>query len=282
MKFAVTLLLLYFCGSTQAQNHTPSWTIAVSPRDNYPYELIKLALDSTIQSHGSYQLNSYKKQHSFNRRHYMLEQGLTFQITSFGASQSVNSNLIAIEVPIYQGMLGFRLLATNIDSNKELITVQSLEELQALKAGFNNQWSDFPIFKLNELRVETASNFISLYSMLHYNRFDYLPRSIREIDVELERFKGTSTNLLINDTLALYYPHPVYFHVSPKYKNLAKRIEIGMNNILNNGTFKSLFLSHHAEIIDKHKPNQLNVIHLKRDKHFRPVNTHWWYIPNLK
>lgn len=246
-------------------------------QNTYTFLLLKLALDSTIKSHGPYQLNVYTTRHSFSRASYMLEQGNVFQVASLGASQGFDKNLIAIKIPLYQGMLGFRLLASNKKSAIKMAKVNRLAQLRDFKAGFNNQWSDFSIFKTNGLPVETAANFENLYKMLSYRRFDYFPRSIREIDAELERYQDETKNLVIVKNLALFYPHPIYYHVSPQYGNFAKRIEIGLKNILHTGKFKLLFLKHHYQYIKKYKPNELNVIHLKRSDQFPSPNTSWWY-----
>ncbi len=280
MKYIVTSLI-FFCLTLNASEHHTQWKMISNSQDTYAYSLLQLALDSTIESHGPYQLGTYKTRHSFSRASYMLEQGHVFQIASFGASQGLGKNLIAIKIPIYQGMLGFRLLASNIESAKKLAKIKNLTELRAFEAGFNGQWSDFSIFKTNGLAVETAANFESLYKMLSYKRFDYFPRSIREIDIELERFQDATNNLVVVENIALFYPHPVYFHVSPRYQAFAQRIEIGLKNILHTGQFKLLFLKHHYQYINKHKPNELNVLHLKRVPKFTNPDTSWWYDQNL-
>lgn len=281
MKFITSIFILFLCLPLNASQRNEPWVVRSNSQHTYAFLLLKLALDSTLNSHGAYQLKTYNTRHSFSRASYMLEQGNVFQVAFFGASQGLGKNLIAIKIPLYQGMLGFRLLASNKKSAAKMAKVKTLAQLRAFEAGFNGQWSDFPIFKTNGLPVETAANFESLYRMLSYRRFDYLPRSIREIDHELVQHQDETNNLVIVDNLAIFYPHPVYFHISPRFKHFANRIEIGLNNILNTGEFKLLFLKHHYQYIKKHKPNELNVIHLKREGEFTMPNTHWWYQPKL-
>jgi len=280
MKFFLSTFALFLCFSLNAAERNKPWVLKSNSQDNYTFLLLKLALDSTIESHGAYQLNTDNTHLSFSRASYMLEQGNVIQIASFGASQGIGKNFIAIKVPLYQGMLGFRLLASNKESAKKLTKVSTLAQLRGFEAGFNGQWSDFSIFKTNGLPVETAASFDSLYKMLSYKRFDYFPRSIREIDIELERYQDVTNNLVVVKGIALFYPHPVYFHVSPRYKAFAQRVEIGLKNILHTGKFKLLFLKHHYQYIKKYNPNKLNVIHIKRARHFITPNTNWWYDQN--
>ena len=257
-----------------------NWVVKTYNEKEYAHQLLQFALDSTIESHGAYQLKANNARLSFNRSSFMLEQGKEFQIAYFGASQGLHKNLIPIKIPLYRGLLGYRLLVTNKKTAEKLSKVKSIEELRKFKAGFNSQWSDFPIFETNNLKVEAATNIANLYSMLSYERFDYFPRSLREVDQELIRFNATSKSLQVVEDLALFYPHPVYYHVSPQFKLLAERIEIGLKNILLNGQFRSLFNQYHNKYIQKYAPVKRNVIYLKRYQNNELPDISWWFGPS--
>jgi hypothetical protein len=47
--------------------------------------------------------------------------------------------------------------------------------------------------------------------------------------------------MVIEPFLAIYIPSPTYFFVSPAHPELAKRIERGMNAIIEDGTFEIAF-----------------------------------------
>ncbi|WP_052702241.1 hypothetical protein [Marinomonas sp. S3726] len=280
MKKVIFVVILSLSTAIYADTMRNHWVVKTYKENEYAHQLLQLALDSTIESHGTYQLTANNTRLSFNRSSYMLEQGHDFQIAYFGASQGVNKNLIPIKVPLYRGLLGYRLLVANHKNAKKLSKVKCIEELRTFKAGFNSQWSDFPIFATNKLKVETATNILNLYSMLNYERFDYFPRSLREVDQELTRFKAHSNTLEVVDNVALFYPHPVYYHVSPQFESLAKRIEAGLENILLSGQFRSLFNKYHNKYIQKYTPVKRNVIYLKRYQNNDLPYVSWWFKPN--
>ena len=280
MKIALLITSLIISAFIQAAPQENSWAVKTYQKNEYAFKLLQLALDSTITSHGPYQLKGDDSQLSFTRSSHMLEQGEAFQIAYFGASQGEGKNLIPIKEPLYRGLLGYRLLVTNQSNKPKLAEINSLTELQKYKAGFNNQWSDFPIFKTNRLHVESAISIKNLYKMLNYGRFDYLPRSIREVDAELERFNTQNESFEVVPSIALFYPHPVYFHVSPQYSELADRIEIGLINIKLNGSFETLFLKYHKQYLDKYNPIQRNVIYLKRYHYSELPDVSWWFKPS--
>lgn len=277
----IILLLSLICSNLASVSEAnTSWIVKTYHENEYAFMLLKLSLDSTIESHGSYQLKSNHSKLSFTRSSHMLEQGEEFQVAYFGASQGEGKNLIPIKEPLYRGLLGYRLLVANKTNKAELAQISSLTELRKYKAGFNNQWSDFPIFKTNRLPVESAINVKNLYKMLNYKRFDYFPRSIREVDAELESFSKHNEAFEVVPRIALFYPHPVYFHVSPQYPELANRIQTGLKNIKLNGSFEALFIKYHKKFLDKYSPIQRNIIYLKRYNYSDLPDISWWFKPS--
>lgn len=275
MRFFIFLLA---CVSTYtfAASTSKPWSLKAPSERDYTYILLKAALDETIETHGPYQLDVYSARTSLKRTSYMLEQGDDFQITKFGASYGIGKNFIPIKIPLYQGMFGFRLLVTNQKQKKRLEQVQTLSELRQFTAGFNKQWSDFPIFEENQLPVETAIRIHLLFNMLKHDRFDYFPRSIRDIDSELAHFQDDNNSFQVLNNIALFYPHPVYFHVSPRYKGLAERIKIGLQELLDNGQFKQIFLRYHHHLKRKYIPPNMHIIRLERQGFTWPIDTSWW------
>lgn len=73
--------------------------------------------------------------------------------------------------------------------------------------------------------------------MLNHDRFDFLPRGVNEIFEEYALRKDLLENVIIEPHLALYIPGATYVFVSPKYPELAERLEIGLiYGSINNGT----------------------------------------------
>ena len=78
--------------------------------------------------------------------------------------------------------------------------------------------------------------------MLSYKRFDYFPRGVNEIWEEVRTHRNQG--LIVEKTLLLKYPAPIYFFVNKRNVELAKRLEKGLRLAIQDGSFDRLFLNH--------------------------------------
>ncbi len=184
--------------------------------------------------------------------------------------------MIAIKIPIYQGIMGLRLLLTNHEKYSIIGQIQTLNQLQQFVGGHGTHWQDLPVYAANDLPVSTYINYDSLFRQLANNRFDYFHRGLNEIWKEQETHSAT---LKIAKHVMLFYPHPVYFFVSIHKPELTEHIENGLNIALQDGSFKKLFLHAYQEIIEKGDLANRHLIRLKNP--VVPIggpklNTHWW------
>ena len=146
--------------------------------------------------------------------------------------------------------------------------------------GLNSQWADLPIMRANGFSVVTSSDYENLFVMLAANRFDAFPRGLNEARRELDERKQNYPQLAIEKSRALYFPYPVYFWVNKNNVALAKRIELGLNRSLADGSFRKLFESYHAAEIAAIKKEKRKVILL--DNTILPAgnakpDTSWWW-----
>jgi hypothetical protein len=111
-------------------------------------------------------------------------------------------------------------------------------QLKQMTAGFGTHWTDINILKSNGINVVSTPIYRSLFKMVRFNRFDYIPRGIPEASIE---FSKLNENLFIENIIGLYYPFYVCFFVSKQKPELAKRIEKGLNELIEDGSFQSLF-----------------------------------------
>lgn len=72
---------------------------------------------------------------------------------------------------------------------------------------------------------------------------------VNEIFSEFNSQTKRHPNLAIESSLAIHFPLPTYFFVSPKYPLLVSRIEDGLLRLIANGKFDEYFLLHHQEVI---------------------------------
>jgi hypothetical protein len=89
----------------------------------------------------------------------------------------------------------------------------------------------------------------SLFEMLAAGRFDAFPRGLNEVGSEMKEQLPRYPGLTLEKTKAIYFPFPVYFWVSKQNTPLARRVLQGLKLAERDGSFKALFLRHHAEAI---------------------------------
>jgi hypothetical protein len=243
--FLFLIIVLYSSSNTHAQENLNYFQ--VDGRYDYRTELLRLALSYSEQAP---ELIS-RPDIPVARATSLLRNGEITGIISTSTSHELEENLHAVKIPIMAGILGMRVLLIHRDDQLKFSNIRSFNELQSLVAGFGEHWEDLNILQENKLPVETAAKYPSLFDMLNAKRFDYFPRGINEIFGEYKRHEGRLLNIVIENSLAIYYPYPVYFFVAKKDKKLAEIIHYGLEQSLDDGQFKALFLRHHSELLAK-------------------------------
>ena len=191
-------------------------------------------------------------------------------------SEKLEASMIPIRIPIYQGILGLRLLLIKPSMNSTIGNVNSLEDLRPYVAGHGLHWGDLPVYRKNNLKVVTSPKYENLFNMLIGGRFDYFHRGVSEIWDELDRYSG---DLVIADNIMLFYPHPVYFFVSKSRPELAVLIEKGLQMSINDGSYKRLFQQTYSESIRKARLHDRRLIRLVNPvipQDTPVIDTSWW------
>lgn len=147
-----------------------------------------------------------------------------------------------IRVPMFKGMIGWRILMIRREDQHKYSKVNSLKDLAKFKAGQGNRWPDAEILRANGLPVVLGSGTDNLYKMLPGKRFDYFPRGIHELTQDAKYIHAN--NVVPEEELLLVYPSAAYFFVSKKNVELAERLERGWDIILKNGEFDKFFFGH--------------------------------------
>ncbi|MBA5608792.1 transporter substrate-binding domain-containing protein [Duganella sp. FT3S] len=164
------------------------------------------------------------------------ELDLYWSMTSAPREQGV----LTVRIPLMKGLLGSRLMIIRKDSVDKFSRINSLDDLKRnIAIGQGLDWPDTAIEQAAGLRVVTSSSYETLFQMLKAKRFDGIALGVNEIDDELA--KQHDAELVIEQHLALSYPAPVFFFVSPRNPALAERIEKGLLLMIKDGTFNALF-----------------------------------------
>lgn len=221
-------------------------------RYDYRIALLSLAMDKTLKSHGPYKMMPFYKTVTQKRGLIMMKKNKNVNVAFLASNSERERDFLSVKIPMLRGILGYRVFLIKDINEGKFSSIQSLQELKSnMVAGFGSHWADMAILTSNQLPVIGSVKYETLFGMLSKGRFDYFPRGINEAWLELENNKETYPRLLVESTMALYYPYPVYFYVEKNNKTLAARIQTGLELALEDGSFKALFLKYHQALIDR-------------------------------
>lgn len=236
---------------------------AVNPDDVhwvYPLKLLELAIQ---KSGGDYVLQPSAQSLMLQGRAILnLERGdpgLTILWTM--TDHAREAKLLPIRIPIYKGLIGWRIAVVSETHKNLLKNVKSVEDLAQFSAGQGHDWPDTSILRENGLPVKTSSWYQGLFDMLSLGRIDYFPRSVAEIWGEIET--TTTKGLVVDAHVILHYPAAFYFFVAKKNVKLASDLERGLNMAIADGSFDALFYRYHGDLIARANIKGRTVIHLK-------------------
>lgn len=149
----------------------------------YVVELLQLAL---ARSGGDYRLEPSAQPMPQSRAQLRLEQddpGL--QVMWAQSRDDLEETLLPIRIPIYRGLIGWRIPLVSAANKDILASARTLDDLRRLRFGQRQDWADTPILRANGLEVKTSQNYESLFRMLDAGRFEVFPREVVVIDGEL-------------------------------------------------------------------------------------------------
>ena len=280
--FIFSLLMLSTHGITAQRVIHPSMSGMFAERFNDLFELLELALEKTQDDYGDYQLIPMSFTMTESRLLKEVKSGNNLDIIWSSTSPQKEEELIPIRIPLRKGILGYRISLIHKDNQFLFDPLKSLEDLQAFRIGQGIGWGDINIYKENNIPVGNAP-YESLFSLIGPRRFHLFPRGITEIYNELALYGTQNPNLTIEKNLVLHYPWPYYFFTSKQNKNLAMRIEAGLERMIKDGSFDRIFDKYNAEAIQKSELDKRHLIRLNNP--FLPENTpldrqELWFVPS--
>lgn len=211
----------------------------------YPLELLKLALSKSSQNY------QFKPSESFmiqGRAIKELESGRDINLLWTMTSKEREQTLHPIRIPIYKGLIGWRVFLTNqpeIIGSKSAIPLDRLKKLSLVQG---HDWPDKKILLHNDFKVSSSPSFEGLFQMITLQRADLFPRSIIEVWDELEQRKDQGIKLEQHTVVS--YPTASYFFTRED-NQLAKDIYSGLMKAVDDGSFDQLFTKHFDKFIDQ-------------------------------
>lgn len=231
-------------------------------RQNYTYNLLVAALNATNTTNEQVIVEKVPINAGYSASTFVVKNGQA-DVTYFPTNQEIERQLIPIRVPLYKGLMGYRILLIQSKAQAKFDAITSLDELKKLVQGAGSRWRTTKVLEHHQFNYVTAIRTSSLYKMLELGRFDYTTRGVIEIpDTALSIEKHFPT-LKMEDNFLLYTELPVYFFVAKNKPELAKRIEEGMVKIANNGQFDAIFNAYYQTITGSIELKNRTIFHLE-------------------
>jgi hypothetical protein len=218
-------------------------------RKLYEIEVLKLALDKTIDKYGDYELIPSAKM-NIKRAILTLQQNLIENfILKMSATKEFMDELSYANFPIDRGVLGYRVSFISPLMKERIKDINTLEELKKLSIGQGVGWLDTEILKYNGFNVKVISNYDGFFYMISLNRIDLFSRGINEILSEYKSFAHIK-NLDYDRTFLLHYPLPRFFFAHKSNQKSIERIEKGLIIAFEDGSLDKLFDKYYKPSID--------------------------------
>jgi len=230
--------------------------------DAYYLALLELALENSKEEFGEYELKKSIQPMYQGRAIVEIQNNRNVDVTWTMTSKEREQALCPIRIPLLRGLGGYRIFLIKEGHQEQFSNINDAKQLKSLIAGQGHDWPDSAILLDNNYGLVTGPGHKTLFNMLQYGRFDYMPRALHEAWNEAEMFKG----LQVEASLALHYPSPYYFFVSNDNPKLKSRIEKGLKVAEKNGSFAKLF---NTNPVTK---NMLSAAQLKQRRIFKLRN----------
>ena len=240
---ATTLTTSPFSGSETISKNAEVRIVPDSEYDfgshNYFSTLLKLALKKTEPEYGERELIEINEHLVQKRALQQLQNDGTIDVYWTVTTKQREQKALPVRVPLLKGIMGYRVGLVRSERLEDFERLNSAVQLKRLIAGQGHDWPDFEILSDNGFEVLGTSVYDSLVDLLYKGRVDYYPRAINETIAEYAYFD--SPELAIEPNFILYYPSYIFFFVAKNKPELAKRLELGLDRAMDDGSFEQLF-----------------------------------------
>lgn len=223
----------------------------------YKVELITRALEITRPEFGDFKLEIFNGDNPNDQRRVLLINDGSLVNLLWAPSGSIVTKAEVIEIPydLLHGLLGYRVCLRNKNVPSVLTGINNLSDLKKIRIGQGVEWPDVDIYEANQIKPILAPTLPSLFEMLGYKRFDCLPFGANEAEYIYQQRKDQYPFLEIDDRLLIHYGFSIYFYVSKRHPDIAKRLTLGLKKLTENGEYDAIFNRYHAD--------DLKALHLK-------------------
>ncbi|MCE3253723.1 MAG: diguanylate cyclase [Cellvibrio sp.] len=207
------------------------------PNAAYSIKMLKLAIAHS--DNPDYQVEVIKEDLTQARVNEEVRSGGLLDLCWASSDAQIESQLRPIRIPLFKGLLGYRIFIINKNNQARFDKVHTMDDLKKLTIGQGRTWADGRILEANGFKVIKTNKYPSLFYMVEGGRFDGFPRGVHEPFSELDA--RPTMELAVEKNLMVYYQMPFYLFVSPGNQALAKDLETGFERAIANGEFDKVF-----------------------------------------
>jgi hypothetical protein len=218
-------------------------------RQYYYLEVMELALQKTLKSHGAYQLRVLPIGQNIKRALLSAKSG---QYENYFVRQSVSYELLqemaAVPFPLDLGITGYRVAFTSEKIKQELMQIKTLAQLNQFSIIQGLGWMDTDILQANGFVVETGSSYKGMFHMVANNHLDLFTRGVNEFYQEWKSHQYIK-KLTFDESIALYYPLPRFFFTAQKNRSATQRLYKGLVIAYHDGSLIKIWQKFYAQSV---------------------------------
>lgn len=215
-----------------------------SIRADYEAQLIQHLLKISEDRYGAFELSISRAEFNYDRALRELSTGNDLNVFANPVSRSLTSSKyqpLLLKEPIMKGLLGYRVLIIREQDEAKMAQVRSISDLNKFSAGQLSYWLDKEIYDANRIKLATAPSLELIFDMLRRERLDYIPLGAGEVDTILNQYQLSDDSFTTSESLAIYYPFPVFLHISKTTPELKDRFEYALKKAKKDGSYNTLF-----------------------------------------
>jgi hypothetical protein len=235
--FRIIPLVLFvsapLCAQTVVRYVTPEH--ADDPRHLYALGLLSEALDVTDAKYGPHSLVAGPKL-GHQQAMVNLKDGKNVDVIISMTSAQLEEIYAPVRVPLFKGLIGTRVLLIHKKHARYFNNLPA-EQLKQITMVQGLAWPDTKILKAAGYNVIGGDIYTTLFPLLNSDEPRAFPRAVHEVRDELAMFP----DLEIAKNAYFSYPAALYFFVKKDNEALARRIEDGLMQLHQNGTFEKRF-----------------------------------------
>ncbi len=218
----------------------PSPNLGMGEQNRYINALLKLALEKTEPTYGSFSIEAYPEVFSLERHMLDLKNNTNIDVIWTGVNAQRLNDYRAVKIPLLKELNEYRVFLIRKEDKARFAKVKTLDDLRQFTAGSSPDWPSTHVLIKNQIPVVTVKNASLLFPMLKAKRFDYISRNLYEVWSEQQLLEDM--DFIIEPHLLLHDGVQLYLFFSKQDEKLADRVETGLQMALADGSFEKLFL----------------------------------------